>query len=69
MAEIVAVCRSERKGERKQDVGSGLLIEGRGLEGDAHAGPGREVSLLALASIAKTRAGGSRWARGAMPRT
>ncbi len=54
MGRIVAVCTSSRKGERKTNVGQGMLIENFGLEGDAHAGPWhRQVSLLALESIKK----------------
>ena len=34
---IVAVCTSKKKGERKVDVGTALLIEGLGMEGDARA--------------------------------
>lgn len=53
---IVAVCRSEDKGTRKADIGSGLLIEGFGLEGDAHGGAWhRQVSLLSVSSIEKMR--------------
>lgn len=48
---VVAVCISERKGTQKEDVGEVRLIEGYGIERDAHAGPGhRQVSLLALES-------------------
>lgn len=54
---IVAVCTSQKKGTRKQDVGAGELVAGAGLAGDAHAGPWhRQVSLLALESIEKMRA-------------
>lgn len=56
---ILAVCISERKGERKKDVGCGLLIENYGLHGDAHAGDWhRQVSLLGDESIDKMRAAG-----------
>lgn len=56
---ILAVCISERKGERKNDVGGGLLIENFGLQGDAHAGEWhRQVSLLGDESIDKMRAAG-----------
>lgn len=59
MGEIIAVCTSRHKGERKKDAGRGLLIKGRGLEGDAHAGfAHRQVSLLAVESIEKMRARG-----------
>jgi MOSC domain-containing protein YiiM len=56
---IVAVCTSPGKGERKKDVGSGLLVENFGLEGDGHGGDWhRQVSLLAMESIAKMRDAG-----------
>jgi len=52
--EIVAVCISERKGERKKPVGSVDLKAGFGIVGDAHAGDWhRQVSLLAQESIEK----------------
>lgn len=54
MAKIVAVCTSQNKGERKRDVGLGILLKGLGLEGDAHAGfVHRQISLLAVESIKK----------------
>ncbi|MEW5921957.1 MAG: MOSC domain-containing protein [Bacillota bacterium] len=53
---VIAVCRSENKGERKKDYGEGVLVPGHGLQDDAHAGPWhRQVSLLALESIDKMR--------------
>lgn len=59
MKEIVAVCTSKAKGERKADVGSGELQKGFGLAGDAHGGDWhRQVSLLAEESIEKMRAAG-----------
>ncbi len=59
MGRIVAVCRSEKKGEKKKNVGEGYLVADFGLEGDAHAGPWhRQVSLLALESINKMREAG-----------
>lgn len=59
MAEVVAVCVSKNKGERKKDCGAGVLKENYGIEGDAHGGPWhRQVSLLAEESIAKMRAVG-----------
>ena len=58
-AKIVAVCTSEAKGERKQDVGEGVLEKGFGVVGDAHGGDWhRQVSLLAIESIEKMRAAG-----------
>ncbi len=56
MGEIVAVCTSAKKGMRKKNQGTGLLITEHGFEGDAHAGAWhRQVSLLALESIDKMR--------------
>lgn len=56
MGKLVAVCTSERKGERKKNIGTAVLLKGLGLEGDAHAGfAHRQVSLLALESIQKMR--------------
>ncbi len=59
MPEIIAVCTSPNKGQRKKNIGNSLLIKDRGLEGDAHAGfEHRQVSLLAEESIAKMTAQG-----------
>ena len=53
---VLAVCTSEKTGEKKKDIGEGMLIADHGLEGDAHAGPWhRQVSLLSLSSIDKMR--------------
>ena len=53
---IVAVCSSVKKGERKVDLGSALLVAGLGMEGDAHAGfAHRQISLLAVESIEKMK--------------
>ena len=57
MAQVVAVCISEKKGERKTPVSSVAVRENHGIEGDAHAGDWhRQVSLLAEESIEKMRA-------------
>jgi MOSC domain-containing protein YiiM len=59
MAEVVAVCISENKGERKKPVQSVELQVDHGIVGDAHAGDWhRQVSLLAQESINKMRAMG-----------
>jgi len=57
MAKIIAVCRSDEKGTRKEDVAEGILREDYGLIGDAHADccTHRQVSLLAIESINKMR--------------
>ncbi len=49
---IVAVCVSKKKGTIKTDVGSEVMLEGFGLQGDAHGGDWhRQVSLLGLEHI------------------
>jgi MOSC domain-containing protein YiiM len=57
MAKVIAVCTSQTKGVRKEDIKKGILKEEYGLEGDAHADSGwhRQVSLLAMESIEKMR--------------
>lgn len=53
--EIVSLNVSETTGTRKKPVDSFLLVEGVGVEGDAHAGliENRQVSLLAVEEIEK----------------
>jgi len=59
MAEIIAVCTSPEKGQRKKNIGESKLIKNMGLVDDAHAGfAHRQVSLLAEESIAKMTAQG-----------
>ena len=55
LAKVIAVCKSEQKGTRKEAVPEGILRKGHGLIGDAHAdcGTHRQVSLLAIESINK----------------
>ena len=55
LVKIVAVCKSEEKGTRKENVTEGLLKEDYGLAGDAHAdcNTPRQVSLLDITSIEK----------------
>ena len=53
---VVAVSVSDRKGVKKANVETVRLLEDHGLENDAHAGKWhRQVSLLAIESIAKIR--------------
>ena len=55
-SEIVAVCTSHRKHVQKEEVGEVMLVEEKGIDGDAHYGFGhRQVSLLADESIDKMR--------------
>ena len=55
MASVVAVCKSKKKGTKKETVAEGLFKEDYGLIGDAHADclTNRQVSLLAIESIEK----------------
>jgi len=54
---IVAICKSKKKGTKKEPVAKGVLKEDYGLVGDAHADccTHRQVSLLAIESIDKMR--------------
>jgi len=57
MASLLAVCSSKEKGTKKEVVATSFLREDYGLVGDAHADccTHRQVSLLAIESIAKMR--------------
>ena len=56
MAEVIAVCISERKGIRKHEIPSIRVQCGHGIVGDAHAGNWhRQISLLAEESVDKMR--------------
>ncbi|MHB8941396.1 MAG: MOSC domain-containing protein [Desulfobacteria bacterium] len=53
---IIAVCVSVKKGEKKVPVPFVTLVQEHGVDRDAHAGPWhRQVSLLAMESIAKMK--------------
>ena len=57
MAQVIAVCVSPEKGQRKTPVASVQIQENHGIAGDAHAGEWhRQISLLARESIDKMRA-------------
>jgi MOSC domain-containing protein YiiM len=58
MGKILAVCLSEKTGTLKLPIPVGNLIADMGLEGDAHAGTGRQVSLICLESLRKMEAKG-----------
>lgn len=51
MGTLKAVCISEKKGTVKKIVGSCRIITDFGLEGDAHAGSERQVSLLSADQV------------------
>src|SRR5512143_2980829 len=56
---VLAVNISEKKGMKKTNINSCLLLKDFGLKDDAHGGPWhRQVSLLANESIEKMRAKG-----------
>ena len=47
MGKIIAICISEKRGTEKKNIGECNIIEGFGLENDAHGGNWhRQVSLL-----------------------
>jgi molybdenum cofactor synthesis domain-containing protein len=53
---LLAVCTSPETGTTKTPVESATLVEGRGIEGDAHAGDWhRQVSILDEADFERTR--------------
>lgn len=56
--EIISINVSERTGTRKKPVPDALLIPGKGIEGDAHAGilENRQVSFLAIEEIEQASA-------------
>ena len=51
MGRIEAVCISREKGNVKHSTDSGILVKDFGLEGDAHAGSERQVSLLSAEKV------------------
>ena len=55
MAVVRAVCISGKTGEKKVPVDSIVLVADSGVSGDAHAGTGRQVSLLDFGSMERMR--------------
>lgn len=57
MSKVIAVCRSDTTGTRKEIVDEVILRDNYGIENDAHADSAwhRQVSLLATESIEKMR--------------
>ncbi|MBF0328084.1 MAG: MOSC domain-containing protein [Nitrospirae bacterium] len=55
---IVSINISDKKGVRKTPVKTAVIIENKGIEGDAHASGDwhRQVSLLAIESVRKMQA-------------
>lgn len=60
MGKILAVCVSEKRGEKKKNVGRARFLANWGIEGDAHAGNWhRQISLLQAEKIAAFREKGA----------
>ena len=56
MGKILSVNISDKKGEKKHNVGAARAIVNQGLENDAHIGMAiRQISLLAAESVEKIR--------------
>lgn len=56
MAKILSVNISDKKGEKKHNVGAARAVFDQGLENDAHIGMAvRQISLLAAESVEKIR--------------
>lgn len=53
MPMLHAICLSSEKHTRKQEAPEAEVRKNYGLVGDAHAGSGRQVSLLALEAIGR----------------
>ncbi|MFC1889314.1 MOSC domain-containing protein [Thermodesulfobacteriota bacterium] len=54
MGKIISVNISDRKGVPKSPADRAVMVEGLGIENDAHAAPGdRQVSLLMVESVRK----------------
>ncbi len=59
-AKVLEVCISKKKGEQKTPVKSARIVEGFGIEGDAHGGDWhRQISLLADEDANKMREAGA----------
>lgn len=52
MGKVIAICISEKRGTAKKNIGECNIIEGYGLENDAHGGNWhRQVSLLSYNKV------------------
>jgi molybdopterin adenylyltransferase len=59
MGLVEAICMSDKKGQRKSPVQLARFLAGRGMEGDAHAGPWhRQISILAAKDFEQVRQSG-----------
>jgi len=55
VGKIHKISVSESKGDKKHNIASAVLRKDHGIVGDAHAGTGRQVSLLPFESFDKVR--------------
>lgn len=61
MGQVMAVCKSEKKGTKKQNVNQAVFQVNHGMVGDAHAGNWhRQVSLLSYDQVQAFRAKGAK---------
>jgi MOSC domain-containing protein YiiM len=59
MGKVIAICISEKRGTVKKNIGECNIIEGFGLENDAHGGDWhRQVSLLSYNKVLDFNANG-----------
>lgn len=59
-AKVIAISKSEKKGQKKHNIESAELIVDHGMKGDAHAGNWhRQISLLGIESIDAMRSRGA----------
>jgi molybdopterin adenylyltransferase len=59
MARVTAVCSCPTRGTAKKRLAAVTLIQGHGIEGDAHGGPGLcQVSMLSEMSLARMEQAG-----------
>lgn len=66
MAKVIAVCISEKRGTEKKNVQKVNIVEGYGIEGDAHGGNWhRQISLLQYERIQEFNARGAQVEDGA----
>lgn len=60
MGKVMGICISEKRGTQKKEVGEANIVEGWGIEGDAHGGNWhRQVSLLSFEKIEAFRKKGA----------
>ena len=60
MGKVMGICISEKRGTQKKEIGEANIVEGWGIEGDAHGGNWhRQVSLLSFEKIEAFRKKGA----------